>query len=108
MPKPGWYWNRLRAMSAAEVGYRLRHSAQTKVDRARLSRERLPGAELPDPLDPMEVPFFFEPSRVDEMRETWSQEYPDGLTRLRAAADELLTGRAMVFDREMTWTDAPN
>src|SRR5439155_21438014 len=34
--------------------------------------------------------------------------YPEGLPRLRQEADELLAGRAQVFDRELTWTEAPN
>jgi hypothetical protein len=108
MPKLTWYVNRLRAMTPAEVGYRLRHSAQTRVDRVRLSRERLPGWELPEALDPADVPFFFDPATAEVMRTTWEQEYPGGLARLRAEADELLAGRATVFDREMNWTEAPN
>lgn len=108
MPKLTWYVNRLKAMTPAEVGYRLRHSAQTRVDRVRMVRERLPGSELPEALDPANVPFFFDPAAADAMRATWEQEYPQGLERLCAEADELVAGRATVFDREMTWTDAPD
>src|SRR5438093_11690675 len=90
MPKASWYWNRLRAMSTAEVGHRLRHAAQTRVDRARLSRERLPGFELPEPLDPVDVPFFFDPARAEAMRAIWQRDYPQELSRLQAEADGLL------------------
>jgi hypothetical protein len=108
MPKLTWYIHRLRAMSPAEVGYRLRHSAQARVDRARLNRDRLPGTELPEPLEPMDVPFFFDPARREEIRATWAREYPEGRERLRAEADELLAGRVRVFDREMSWEETPN
>lgn len=116
MPKLTWYVNRLRAMTAAEVKYRLRHAAQTRVDRARLTGKAplllrgsgLPGAVLPEPLEPLDVPFFFDPASAEQIRATWARDYPEGLARLRAEADELLAGRAIVFDREITWTDAPD
>jgi hypothetical protein len=109
MPGLNWYLNRLRAMSPAEVGYRLRHSAQTRGDRLRLLTGRLPGAVLL-PVgsgEGFDVPFFFDPARLEEMRAGWSRDYPDGLARLRAEADSLCAGRATIFDRELTWTDAP-
>jgi heparinase II/III-like protein len=110
MPGLNWYRNRLRAMSPAEVGYRLRQMAQARVDRLRLAMGRLPGAAYSSPsgAESLELPFFFDPARAEEMRATWSRDFPEGLARLRAEADELLAGRAMIFDREMTWTDAPN
>lgn len=57
---------------------------------------------------PLAVPFFFDPARAQELRATWSRDYPESLASLRAEADELLAGRATVFDREVTWTDTPN
>lgn len=109
MPGLNWYLNRLRAMSPAEMGYRARHCAQTRVDRLRLAAGRLPGAALLPGTggDALEVPFFFDPAQADAIRAEWARDFPDGLARLRAEADALCAGRAVLFGQEVTWTDAP-
>ena len=49
------------------------------LDRARMAAGRLPGAELPEPLEPVEVPFFFDPAGADgtyfQPKTDWNAQY---------------------------------
>ena len=86
---------------------RLRRSAQARLDRVLLAGTAAGGGSA-GATRAGGGAVLLRPARAEEMRATWAREYPEGLARLRAEAEELLAGRARVFDREMTWTETPD
>ena len=84
MQSVGWYWNRLRRMSAGEIGHRVRQRARAAAQRAGLfSATRPPPADLGRPSRTW-VP---QPPRLD----------PEPYAR---AAEEIAGGRMSVFALE--------
>lgn len=85
-----WYWNRLRRMSVAEVGYRVVQKAGAKAEQCGLAAAR----GVPAPRLARAEPYV----RLDaEIR-------PEPYI---AAAERLLDGRLWVLDREYVFTDVP-
>lgn len=91
-PSALWYWNRLRCMSAPEIGYRLRQRLSARLQQYGL------GAALSVPAPDVSVVgaafVSVQPSLVGE--------------KYVAAADRILSGRLRIFDLEHDSGDTPD
>lgn len=88
----GWYWNRLRCMSAGEIAYRVKQKLSAQAQQAGFSTARdVPKPDLRQPAHPFIA--------VDAIRSASSYVH---------AADKIVDGRLTVFDIEYRYTDVPD